>query len=803
MRGYALKWSAAGWRVIPLTPGDKKPLTAHGCKDGSTDAEIITAWWTKWPDANIGVCTGNGLVVLDVDTKDGKDGWQALAAVGITRELLDGLKTYTVTTPTLGSHYWFYSDEPVRGGQDVLGPGSGVDLRAEGGYIVAPPSRRPEGTYLVSYCGNACDSDQLPRLSKLASWSALGDKIHRPVPPPPPPRPSDPITDEELQQRVGRAKAFLGKCPEAVSGQGGHNQTFSVASALVNGFMLPPKIALSLLVADYNPRCQPPWSASELEHKVSSAQEKGPPEGKPYGWLLDGPNVPGTGHDRRTITSPVNGTKHTSIDWGTVAEEFRQQTGTVTLWRREGFYVYDKKRGVYRLYSDRELAALVGAFLKSGKSSTARYSLNAERNLVGALRATNDLSLLPPVFLSNGKSAAGWIAMRNGLLDVEAAARGEPVALRPPSSDFFSTLALPYDWNPEAECPRFLHFLESSVPDEESREMLQMLAGLLLVPDTHFQVFWILFGDGGCGKSTFLTILRELVGRENVCSVSLADLNEKFTKGELALKLANLVDDSPTVADGYRSSMAGIEGELKKITGGMAAIKLERKGQDPDTTRTVTARCVYCQNPPLPAFADRSDGLWRRIRLIPFPKRFDGTPEQNPRLADDIIAEELPGVLCWAIEGLGKLRKLKQFPQSPAGAAIIEEHRFNCDKEKQFLEECYCYMPEWFTSSADLNAQYKEWCENNGCGRKNSSNLKQDVLRVFPGVKYGVFRRYGGQQRGYQGLALSEEHRREYLQKQQRVNLQCSSALPGSPPAGGDGVTAVTPAYTPPWEPKK
>lgn len=454
--------------------------------------------------------------------------------------------------------------------------------------------------------------------------------------------------------------------------------------------------------------------------------------------------------DRRAITSPANGAKHLPTDWGSVAEEFQQQTGCRVLWRREGFYVYDHLTGAYRLFSERELGARVGAFMK--KSATVRYSLSAERNVVGALRATTDLSLMPPVFLSSGASAAGWISMRNGLVNVEAAARGEQVVLREHTSDYFSTIALPYDWVPAAECPRFKQFLESSVPDEASREMLQMLAGLLLVPDTRYQVFWILYGDGGCGKSTFLSILREMLGRDNVCSISLADLNEKFTKGELALKLANLVDDSPTVADGYRSSMAGIEGELKKITGGMAVIKVERKGQDPDTTRTVLSRCVYCQNPPLPPFADRSDGLWRRIRLIPFPKRFDGTKDQDPQLAAYIIAHELPGVLRWAIEGLGKLRKLNQFPQSPAGMAIITEHRESCDKEQLFLLDHCKVVPGKSTGSAGLYAAYKEWCEAGGYQWRNRSKFKQDVLRIFPGVTYCVERKGAFVYRVYKNL---------------------------------------------------
>src|SRR5438034_3590275 len=69
----ALDYARRGWAVIPLVPGGKTPLTAHGYKDGTTDEAKIRSWWAKTPSANVGIVTGaeSGLVVLDVDPRNG------------------------------------------------------------------------------------------------------------------------------------------------------------------------------------------------------------------------------------------------------------------------------------------------------------------------------------------------------------------------------------------------------------------------------------------------------------------------------------------------------------------------------------------------------------------------------------------------------------------------------------------------------------------------------------------------------------------------------------------------------------
>lgn len=117
------------------SPG-KHPRTAHGLKDASRDPATICAWWRRWPDANIGILTGSesGILVLDVDGKQGEESLIELARHGCP--LPD---TLTVRTGG-GQHLCFLWPEgaDVRNSQSKIAPG--LDIRGQGGYVVAPPS---------------------------------------------------------------------------------------------------------------------------------------------------------------------------------------------------------------------------------------------------------------------------------------------------------------------------------------------------------------------------------------------------------------------------------------------------------------------------------------------------------------------------------------------------------------------------------------------------------------------------------------------------------------------------------------
>jgi hypothetical protein len=133
----ALAYADAGLPVLPLN--GKVPLNGNGLTGASTEAELVREWWTRWPEANIGIRTGpeSDLLVLDVDVPKGP-----VSLKRLTDEHGALPETPQVLTGTAGRHYWFRFAEAARNSAGRLG--EGLDTRAEGGYVVAPPSVHPK-----------------------------------------------------------------------------------------------------------------------------------------------------------------------------------------------------------------------------------------------------------------------------------------------------------------------------------------------------------------------------------------------------------------------------------------------------------------------------------------------------------------------------------------------------------------------------------------------------------------------------------------------------------------------------------
>jgi Bifunctional DNA primase/polymerase, N-terminal len=158
----ALAYAAAGWRVFPVhtaTTGGrcscrrascenpaKHPRVEHGLLEATTDTATIRTWWRRWPDANIGVATGNGLAILDVD---GEEGAESLARLIADRALdartVDLFATACVRTGSGGSHYWYATPPDLRVKTQARGLGAGLDVRGDGGYAIVPPSLHATG----------------------------------------------------------------------------------------------------------------------------------------------------------------------------------------------------------------------------------------------------------------------------------------------------------------------------------------------------------------------------------------------------------------------------------------------------------------------------------------------------------------------------------------------------------------------------------------------------------------------------------------------------------------------------------
>lgn len=134
----ARQFVTAGVAVFPCVPGGKRPLTAHGFRDASADPAQVNGWWSRWPDANIGLPTGvSRLDVVDIDVHAHVSGFVAFERAR-GRGLVDGWVAL-VRTPSGGVHAYFPADasHPQSSWQAAA---VGIDFRGTGGYVIAPPS---------------------------------------------------------------------------------------------------------------------------------------------------------------------------------------------------------------------------------------------------------------------------------------------------------------------------------------------------------------------------------------------------------------------------------------------------------------------------------------------------------------------------------------------------------------------------------------------------------------------------------------------------------------------------------------
>ena len=277
----ALQLAEAGYAVFPCKPNDNVPhgkLAKNGCKNATTDPELIRKWWTTEPSANIGVeCSG--LIVIDCDTGHNWQGATNLAFVDCLQQM----------TPSGGEHYIFKRPNGHDHWKNSVGKiAPRIDTRTTGGYIVVAPSVRASGAY--QWFGDVVDAKALP---EPPAW-LVGelDKVFTPKPAPPPVSvPPLPIADDDFIYH--RASEYIRKTDPAIEGKGGHNTTFRVASSLVNGFQLDDAQAFQLM-REYSETCEPPWDEKDIRHKITQARAAGPPADKVAGWLRNEVQTPTT-----------------------------------------------------------------------------------------------------------------------------------------------------------------------------------------------------------------------------------------------------------------------------------------------------------------------------------------------------------------------------------------------------------------------------------------------------------------------------------------------------------------------------
>jgi hypothetical protein len=239
--------------------GRKVPTLKGWPEKATTDPEQLAKWFGSG-DRNIGVATGaSGLVVFDTDQK-GVDGDANLRALlGAAAHILD--ETFTVESPTGSRHYYFRGDL-VRNSVGKLA--RGVDIRSQGGYVVAPGSVSDKGTYRVI---NNVDIAQLPQvlIDAIAKAYVQAERVELSA-----------IVDLDTPAAQASAIAYLSTAEPSIEGQGGNDNAYRVACRLKD-LGVGEDLALDCmdLYSNWNERCVPPWERDELAEVIEHAYQYG------------------------------------------------------------------------------------------------------------------------------------------------------------------------------------------------------------------------------------------------------------------------------------------------------------------------------------------------------------------------------------------------------------------------------------------------------------------------------------------------------------------------------------------------
>ncbi|MBB4017604.1 hypothetical protein GGR16_002638 [Chelatococcus caeni] len=266
----ALDIAGRGFRVFPLRERDKLPAISRFPTRATQDATQIREWWVDpaglvQPN-NIGIATGNGLLVLDIDQKPGKRGADSLDMLLMAYGELPA--TVEALTPSGGRHLYFRTPRDVANSQgDRGGIAAGIDVRCHHGYVVAPGSVTAAGSYEWAIGRSPKD---LP-IADAPDWLLSLCEAPRER------KETDdtPLVDLDTDDAIRRAERWLAEsAPIAIEGEGGDVTTYRVAARLKD-FGISPPLAFEMLANQWNDRCRPPWQPDELMRKVDNAYAYG------------------------------------------------------------------------------------------------------------------------------------------------------------------------------------------------------------------------------------------------------------------------------------------------------------------------------------------------------------------------------------------------------------------------------------------------------------------------------------------------------------------------------------------------
>ncbi len=705
----ALDYASKGKKVFPVhslpngncscgnrdcdSPG-KHPRTAHGFQDATTDLNQIKTWWAHCPDANIGMPTGreSGVVVLDVDPRNGG----AESFYQLQEKYGKIPVTTSQKTGGQGSHFIFeYPKGKSVSNATNLGGFSGIDIKADGGYILLPPSKTK-----TDY-----------------SWV---DPTAKPAPLPPW------LLELIVKKPGGRAEPL----PDTIKAGDRNNILTSLAGSMRNRGSSAEAIFAALKVE--NERCVDTSGKAALLDETELrkiAQSIGQyPVGDPSS------SSEGPGGGRTAVTSKTRSDTQKLLRQGFHdagnAERLEAVHGRDLRYCYEfrKWLIFDGRRwvpdtqGVAEKWAKETIVSFLRQAVATKNESAekfARGSLNVGR--INGMLALAQCEL--PIVSIDLDTHPYLLNCLNGTLDLKTG------KLQEHRREDYLTKLVHFEYKPQAECPRFKEFLyeimgstsDSSEADlvqvDQLVEYLQKAFGYACTGDTSEKKVFCFFGGGDNGKTTLLEAVRHVLA-EYSHQVLISSLMAR-TIQETNASLADLADLRGarfiTTSEGERGQRLA-EAKLKYLTAGMGEIKTCRKYENP--IKFPATHKLFIDSNYKPRVHGTDDAIWARLRPIPFTVTIP--PERIDKSLLTKLKGEGEGILAWLIEGCQKWqREGLPDPQQINDSAAGWQNENN--PLRDFIADtCILDLDRnngedpLFCGSATLSQAYRQWAQDNG-----------------------------------------------------------------------------------------
>ena len=727
----ALEGARSGMSMLPWSyvNGNKRPMMRWKALQQKPLTPLeVEDWWRDNPDHNVAVITGaiSNLVIVDLDDKEALT-WAKDSNLPPTDWII---KTGR------GEHRGYRHPGGTIGNRTKIG-GLNIDLRGDGGWAAMPPSLHSSGAFYEwgNDFGYMAFPETLPVFDP--NWLPAPPKVNVEIP----------VIDRNLlmdttDREVIRARSWLRERPGAIEGCGGDAHTYVTCCTILRDFNIDSGIAYELL-AEWNMKCQPPWSGKALKEKMQNAVAHGT---KPFGSMPDRPSrkkfVENDDAFYEQLDKPVE--LYEDTDLGN-SERYADRHACRVRYPHElsSWYHWDSNRWAMDKVGFAMSMAKITAREIAREASVLESEEDRKNKNKWSIKSRSSASLKNMLHLAQ---CEGNIPVKAESFDADIWTLNTPTGMvdlrtgdiSSHDPDKLCTKITHAGVDSSMATPNFDHFMDKTFGGDESLKRYVMQAlGFSLTGSVREHVFFFCYGTGANGKGTLLNLVMEIMGDYAAATpegLLMARQGDKHLAELVMLKGLRMAVGAETQEDRRLN-----EARMKNLTGG-DPITADPKGGAYITFKPTHSLWLLGNHKPRIKGVD--NGVWRRTRLIPFDNIVPDNEQDkdlNKKLwseRDGILAKLVEAAADWYANGFVKCEAVER----ATNAYRNEEDAFG-----QFIDNMCVTGPTEACAKVALREAYLEWVRRSGVRELTERSMNERIKRLgYKEIRRGTQRYWSG-----------------------------------------------------------